>query len=421
MGVIKKITNIIVVLMFVQTYGQLTVDTELRPRFEYRHGFSTLFPDGEDPAAFISQRTRFNAAFKEDRLHFYLSLQDVRVWGDVPQLNTSDKNGIAIHQAWGELLFDKNVSLRLGRQEIVYDDHRIFGNVDWAQQARSHDIAVLKYTENSLKLDLGFAFNQDSEKITGTTLTTPGTYKSLQYGWLHKDWTYFSGSFLFLNNGQQFIDTVDATNSETRYSQTIGGHFKLNKDQYTLISNVYFQFGKDVLDNDLSAYLLSLEAGYQLSETWKVTLGAELISGNDNGAPSNGNNDAFTPFYGTNHKFNGLMDYFYVGNHNGNVGLLDLYAKAKVALTPKSGLEGAIHNFAAAADISGTNSKQLGMELDVVYAYTLDKNIQLHAGYSQLFASDGLEIVKNNNDGNINNWAWIMITLKPTLYKSDNE
>ena len=32
-------------------------------------------------------------------------------------------------------------------------------------------------------------------------------------------------------------------------------------------------------------------------------------------------NNSFTPFYGTNHKFNGHMDYFYVGNHIGNVGL----------------------------------------------------------------------------------------------------
>ncbi|MEA1784779.1 alginate export family protein [Arenibacter sp. GZD96] len=420
MDFFKNSTRLFAFLLCMQAYSQLMVEAEVRPRFEYRHGFSTLFPDGEDPAAFISQRTRLTTSFKEDRLQFYLSVQDVRVWGDVPQLNASDKNGIAIHQAWGELFFDTTVSLRLGRQEIVYDDHRIFGNVDWAQQARSHDIAVLKYAKNNLKLDLGFAFNQDSEKITGTTLTTPGTYKSLQYGWLHKDWTHFSGSFLFLNNGLQFIDPIDEANNETRFSQTVGGHFKFNKGRYALSSNLYYQFGKDAQDNDVDAHLVSLEIAYNLSDTWKATIGAERISGNTNGAPSNGTNDAFTPFYGTNHKFNGLMDYFFVGNHNGNVGLMDIYGKAKVALTPKSSLEGALHHFAAAADISGTNSRQLGLELDIVYSHSIDKNIQLQAGYSQLFPSDGLEIVKNNTDGNINNWAWIMITLKPTLYKNNN-
>jgi hypothetical protein len=30
-------------------------------------------------------------------------------------------------------------SMKLGRQEVIYDNSRIFGNVDWAQQGRSHD------------------------------------------------------------------------------------------------------------------------------------------------------------------------------------------------------------------------------------------------------------------------------------------
>lgn len=419
MKIIRTIGFFITLLCALQTYAQLEVDAEIRPRFEYRHGFGTLFPDGEDPAAFISQRTRLNITFKEDRLHFYLSAQDVRVWGDVPQLNPADKNGIAVHQAWGAIEFDKRLSLRLGRQEIVYDDHRIFGNVDWAQQARSHDMAVIKYAENNLKLDLGFAFNQDAEKNTGTTLTTAGTYKSLQYAWLHRDWANFSGSFLFLNNGLQFIDPLDANNNETRYSQTLGGHFNYKKEKLVVMSNLYYQFGKDVADNDLSAYLLALEAGYRLSGQFKATVGAELISGNDNGAPANGNNDAFTPFYGTNHKFNGLMDYFFVGNHNGNVGLLDVYGRGNLGLGPKSALEVAVHHFSAAADISGADSKVLGLEMDLVYSFAFDKNIHIHAGYSHLFPSDGLELVKNNFDNNTNNWAWLMVTLKPTLFKND--
>ena len=43
-------------------------------------------------------------------------------------------------------------------------------------------------------------------------------------------------------------------------------------------------------------------------------------------------NKAFTPFYGTNHKFNGFMDYFHVGNHANSVGLIDIYTKVKTKL-----------------------------------------------------------------------------------------
>lgn len=394
--------------------AQLKIDAELRPRFEYRHGFKTLFPDNTDPAAFVSQRTRLNAGFTMEKLDFYISLQDVRVWGDVPQLNSADNNGFSLHEAWAKIWLSKDFALKLGRQEIIYDDSRIFGNVAWAQQARSHDVALLKYSKNKFKFDVGIAFNQDGQTLTGTTLNT-NTYKSFQYAWFHKDWENFSGSLLLLNNGLQFIDTNNADNNDTRYSQTIGTHLKYNKDKFGITGNLYYQFGNDVADNNLSAYLLGLEAMYKASNKTKLGLGVELQSGNDNGAPANGDNNAFTPFYGTNHKFNGLMDYFYVGNHINNVGLLDFYAKANFKLNEKSNLNLSFHNFSAAADFS---DKQLGNELDIVYAHKLQKYVSLKAGYSHLFASDGMEILKGNTDGNTNNWGWVMIVIKPTLFQT---
>src|SRR5688572_14649492 len=100
----KKILFIILFFSITQTYSQFTVDAELRPRFEFRHGYKTLFPDNTDPAAFVSQRTRLNFGYKTEKLHFYLSPQDVRVWGDVPQLNTADENGFSLHQAWADVL-----------------------------------------------------------------------------------------------------------------------------------------------------------------------------------------------------------------------------------------------------------------------------------------------------------------------------
>ncbi|MEZ4969255.1 MAG: alginate export family protein [Flavobacteriaceae bacterium] len=418
---LKKPLNVLLfILLSDQVKAQLTIDAELRPRFEYRHGFKTLFPNNEDPATFVSQRTRLNTNYGIDKLSFYLSLQDVRVWGDVPQLNSSDKNGIGIHQAWGKIQLDSHFSLKVGRQEIIYDDHRIFGNVGWAQQARSHDAARLEYKNPSLKIDLGFAFNQDGEHLTGTTLTTPETYKSIQYLWTHREWDKFSASLLFLNNGLQFIDDINSNNNDTRYSQTLGTHLNYITNNLKLTSNMYYQFGKDIANNDLSAYLLSLEGSYKITSKTNLGLGAELISGNDNGLPSNQKNRAFSPFYGTNHKFNGLMDYFYVGNHANNVGLLDIHANAKIVLNGKSDLNLAVHNFTAAAEIGQNSNKQLGTELDIVYGYKIQKEIGISAGYSHLFATPGMETIKGNADGNINNWGWIMLTLNPILFASNN-
>lgn len=118
MASIKPFTVLLFILLSTQVRAQLTIDTELRPRSEYRHGYKTLLPDNEDPAAFISQRTRLNTHYQIARLAVYLSLKDVRTWGDVPQLNSSDKNGIGIHQAWGKIRLDSHLWLKVGRQEI---------------------------------------------------------------------------------------------------------------------------------------------------------------------------------------------------------------------------------------------------------------------------------------------------------------
>lgn len=417
MKLFKKLTFLLFAFAVTHSYAQLKVDAELRPRFEYRHGYKTLFPDNTDAAAFISQRTRINTAFKNESLDFYLSLQDVRVWGDVPQLNSADGNGIAIHKAWAQIGLNDNFALKVGRQEIIYDDSRVFGNVGWAQQARSHDVALLKYAKDGFKMDFGFAFNQDGQALIGTTLTT-NTYKAFQYIWLHKDLGNISGSFLLLNNGLQYIDPIIADNNETRYSQTVGTHLKYAKNKLAFTGNLYYQFGNDVEDNDLSAYLLGLEAKYKATDKATFTLGLELQSGNDNGVPTNGENNAFTPFYGTNHKFNGFMDYFYVGNHDNNVGLLNIYAKANFKLSDKSSFSLALHNFSAAADLA--NEKQLGNEIDLVYACKLQKYVTIKAGYSNMFEADGMEILKGNTDSNSNNWGWVMLVIKPTLFENNN-
>ena len=411
-----KFLILIIGLISVQTFAQLTLSGEFRPRTEFRNGYKTLNPSDVDPALFTSQRLRLNTKYATEKYTFFVSLQDVRVWGDVKQLNTADNNGLALHEAWGLVNFD-GVSLKAGRQEIVYDDSRMFGNVGWAQQARSHDALLLSFGE-TFKLDVGLAFNQDGESLSGTSYTTSGNYKAMQYAWFNKKWDNLSLSLLFLNNGLQYIDDADVSNDEVRYSQTIGTHLKFNIAKNLKASaNAYYQGGSDILDRDLSAYLLGLDLGYKASDNWNFGLGFEVQSGNDYDGDSS-ENKAFTPFYGTNHKFNGFMDYFYVGNHINSTGLVDVFAKVATKLSKKSNLSLFVHNFTSYAEVAQDVDKQLGTELDLVYSYKLAKDISLAAGYSQMFASEGMEYLKNNFDGNSNNWAWLMLTIKPTLFTS---
>lgn len=400
--------------------AQLTIDAEIRPRYEYRNGFINMMETDQDPASFIFQRSRLNVGYKNENLNMYISFQDYRVWGSEAQLNKTDAN-LSIHQAWVDMRITDHFRAKMGRQEINLDDQRIFGAVAWTQQARSQDALVLKYTRDDFKFDIGLAYNQDTDGLVGNTYFGPNNYKTFQYLWFHKKLDQMTASLLFLNNGLQYVGDINTTDDdETRFSQTIGTHLKGRSGEINWFANIYYQMGKHVDDRDIKAYLVAGEAIYAPEdENYKFGLGAELISGNDMD-DANGEINAFNPFYGTNHKFNGWMDYFYVGNHGDNVGLVDLYLKGIYKFDTKSSLLAMVHRFSSAGKMINENLEaermSFGTEIDLAFTHKLNSDVTLKAGYSQMFAEDGLERVKNNFDGETNNWGWVMVVIKPTLF-----
>ena len=360
---------------------------------------------------------------------FYLSFQDVLVWGENRQLQPEDSNNsFAVFEAWAEIDLGSGFSAKLGRQLISYDDQRIFGSVDWTQQARNHDAALLKYSRERSQVELGIAFNQDFDnpagfQSVGTAYNTKGffSYKTMQYLYLKQNWKGLSGSLLLLNNGFQEFLGDDTTGNGTYNLQTMGTHWELKKGKFGTALNAYFQTGQ--LQNDLAvsgAYLLGLDFTYQATDKIGLGLGTELISGDK--AETGGRTEAFFPLYGTNHKFNGFMDYFYVGNHANSVGLMDIHASANFKLGEKSGLLIQVLNFGGEQELPD-GITYLGTELDLVFSRSFSSySVQL--GYSQMFASSGLYEIKGvTEDVAAHNqyWVWAMLTLKPKFLNSDNE
>ncbi len=393
--------------------AQILINGELRPRTEYRHGVKKLFNDQQNAALFVSQRTRLNFNYTKTKYKIGLSLQNVRVWGDVKQLNLSDKNQLALHEAWGELLFSKKITLKLGRQELVYDDSRILGNVGWAQQARSHDLALLKTKlGNNIKLHIGLALNNDKETLSDQDYQT--SYKNMQFAWFHNYTNKIDFSLLFLNVG------IEDTNPDfgINYSQTFGTYFTYKMNKLKLNGSVYGQIGTDNTRKDLSAYMFDINAKFSFSDNWKAGIDMQWLSGTDSDETQN--NNSFTPLFGTNHKFNGHMDYFYVGNHIGNVGLIDInanvnYSKNKILLGITT------HIFSTQAKLYNADKKAdayLGTEIDLSCGYKYSEDVTFKAGYSQMFASDSMVLLKGGNKSEIQNWAWAMIAFKPKFFSS---
>ncbi len=439
----KFLSTILFIGLFTFAAGGIFAQTvkitgEVRPRYEYRHGYKTLFPDGSNAASFVSQRTRLNGYFANSIFKAYISLQDVRVWGDVNTLNKGDVYGFSVHEAWAQVKLAKVLDLKVGRMEVIYDDHRIFGNVGWTQQARSHDAAMLKFffSKNHI-MDVGFAFNAMEESLYRVDYVNKN-YKAIQWIYYHGNFSEKSGlSILFLNNGLAYDNNPDTTKYDEKiaYSQTLGGRFSFNGKKVKFHLATYLQGGKNKKNNDLSAMYFAGDVSLHLVKGFSFGIGGEYLSGTatrDQGAVGK-KDKSFTPFYGTNHKFNGWMDYFYVGNHNGNVGLIDIYLplkfnvkKLSFALIP--------HYFMAAATVSSLQdnvwkdySSGLGTEIDFTIKYAVAKNIAFVGGYSQMLATETFQVVKypSNPSGDAyksnNNWAWVMLVFKPTFFSSESK
>ncbi|MBD8488836.1 alginate export family protein [Echinicola sp. CAU 1574] len=420
----KKLLPLIVLLICLvgnEAMAQFTVSAEVRPRSEFRNGFKTLTDDSKDPVFFTEQRSRLYLDYLSDDFKFKLAFQDIRMWGESPQIYKRESGNTFISEAWGQYFISPSFSVKAGRQIISYDNERFLGGLEWAQQGRRHDALLFIYDsqESKSQLHFGLAYNQDADTsepgfIQGDGAgfySVGGNYKTMQYGWYHKDFESTSFSILALNAGYQNADSTVSN------KQTFGFIPSTTLGSLKLAGDFYYQTGS-FGGRDVNAFLAGINATIQTSVT-PLTFGVEYISGDDD--PSNDQIKAFSPDFGTNHAFNGFMDYFYVGPANGAVGVNDLYLKTSWKLG-KGSLKAHAHHFLTGStqiDEMGTElSKSMGTEIDLVYGINLKGGVTWNIGYSQMFATDTMESLREGDKTHLQNWAWTMITFKPTLFSS---
>ncbi len=401
---------------------EFSMTGEVRPRTEFRNGFKTPTTDANDPAFFTEQRSRLYFDFKDEKYTFKLSLQDVRIWGEVSQIFKQEDGNTYLSEAWGQYFFTPELSIKVGRQIISYDNQRFLGGLEWAQQGRRHDAFVFKYAKAKSKLDIGIALNNDDTVAEPAFLQSPsaafyetaGNYKSMFWGHYNTKFTGGSLSLSALNAVYQHGTVDDAFTSA---KQTFGAIGSYKVGTITLKGDIYLQTGQ-FNANDVNALLFGLSAGVPVGGQ-TVTFGYEYISGKDD-TDTSSEITSFSPDFGTNHAFNGLMDYFFVGPANGNVGVQDLYIKTKFNL-PKSALVTNLHYFSTGStqlDTAGEElSSGMGTELDLVWIKKLAPSVTFHLGYSHMFATDTM-IALRPGDQKSNNWAWMMFTFKPTFFKT---
>ena len=286
--------------------GEFSIDINLRPRFEYRNGYSYPRLETDRPSAFTSNRARIGANFDNGFLSARIAAQDISIWGQKRQ-NDNDGARTTMHEAWAQMRHD-GFFAKIGRQSLNYDDGRILSESSWTSTGIWHDAVKLGYENPMNTLHLAFAYNQSREKTNeGTFYEVVGQpYQNMQMAWYqYRNPIGFTASALFINLGFETGNPTPeegAPISKKTYMQTMGTNIGYKNNIWNVMGTFYYQAGTNSKDEKVSAYMLALRGRYALRPRLSLYGGTEFHPGQD---PDSEKITRMDLLYRSNHSFMG--------------------------------------------------------------------------------------------------------------------
>ncbi|PKP50946.1 MAG: hypothetical protein CVT92_13940 [Bacteroidetes bacterium HGW-Bacteroidetes-1] len=402
---------------FNQVNGQFFINTQLRNRLELRDGYQKLATEGQQPTLLISQRTRMTLGFDSDLLKIRFTPQDVRIWGDQARMSATgpgDNPSLDILEAFAELKLGKNIWVSTGRQQLIYDNKRLFGDRNWNQNSISYDAVVFKLKPKGWNLNAGGSWNTLVNALSENPYPK-SRIKSLNFLWVNREINnHLKLSLLHISSGVTKTDTTNTLNF--RHTTGIYGIYK--KKGITVWGSGYYQYGKNQNGNNLSALLFDADISYSKG---KLTAGAGIgyLSGN-NSIPDNDNTDnLFDPLYGTRHAFFGYMDYFSnFPAHTKQGGLIDYYLYLDYKISKSIGIKNMCHYFTLSqANQLTPSDKALGFENDLLLRYRFSTWGNLEGGYSFMLPTETLKAVQNVPDNKFSQFFYLQLTLSTEIFR----
>lgn len=458
------------------TQAQFTINGEFKMRGEYRDGYGSLRDSSKTPYADILGRARLGFDYNTEKITTRFSVQDAWVFGqNYYSSDTITKNTINIFEAWFRYNFNKQLSLKIGRTEVIYDDERLFGISNWNMWGATHDIMILHFRDQKMKLwtDIGFAANNVAPVtpyMNSYDMRNNYKYMGFLYANLYLFDDKFDISFLNILDAFQKFST-SSTTSKTTYDtlyirnefdsiigttilpttvktvnteefpntlyarNTIGGTATLHLKNWTLFVNGFYQFGKFRDGRNLNSYFYGLWCAYQPVKQLKIMAGWEQLSGNNFSDTTTLKTKVtgFSTLYGTSHSPYGYMDMFAgIVKNNLSPGLNDLYARATIYFTDKMNLEATYRWFSlpysylyrqptAGNPLPFTQvQKSLGSEIDLMYIYKPIPNLEINAAYCFFLPTSAMETFNRVAVGKSEfaQYAYLMVTYKPNFFST---
>ena len=234
----------------------LSFDLSYMTRGEIRNG-GLLKGDesADDFAAFLLGRTRLGLKYEGQGISSRLTAQHSGTWG------SQGGGTLGIYEAWVQLQSRQGLFVRVGRQNLSYDDQRIFGSDDFSMTGMSHDVLKAGFEGNGHKFHVFAAFNQNGENTSGGGTYFSGgyqPYKAMESAWYHYDFKRIplGASLLFLNLGMQGGEKGE-DNARTWQQQLAGTYLSFKPKGWSFEGAFYYQMGKSEYGIPIEAWMAS--------------------------------------------------------------------------------------------------------------------------------------------------------------------
>jgi hypothetical protein len=468
-----------VVAFFVSTEiakaADITFSGQLRTRWEANEQGANggdapgrAFGDLADDSTFTSARLAATAKINETTSAF-IQLQSIRTWGQPNRgtntggstagsgnasgtVNDGDAS-VGVHQAYFTLknFLGAPLDAKIGRQEILLDGWRLFGNTIWTAGMQTHDAVSFSHKHDNMSLFLAYISAVENDRITDPNDSTDRESYLAHVNVKGVLGGQFSGYLNWDSNNS-------AAAAQTRDNDiwTIGGRQAGKLAGFDYRGEYYYQFGNangqlDAAvtdDADRSAYMFGLRVGKAFNNVSfkpSVTVWYDYLSGTNDDDQRTGDAswNSFNTLWDTGHKFYGLQDLFLGVGGGGNtgtqgLGLQDLALKTKINPMPGWTLKADYHWFWTAESVAantttrgfasaGSNragnvlDNNLGTELDITAVTKMNANTKVMIGYSHYDATRSFLALKNTGTAGATplfggtddaDWAYVQFDVK---------
>src|SRR5437867_4161220 len=447
---------------------QLTIGGEVRIRYEIRNNTNFNSVPANESAA--SHRVRVNVGYDlTPDVSFFAQLQDARIWGNentggatsgIGAVSSANQNttGVDLHQGY---ILLKNVlvsglSVKAGRQEIIFGDHRLFGNFGWSQVGNSFDAVRLTHSMPIGDVDLFWARIIDTEVGAGCGTanaastsascsgvmfpanTTRGTTDQDIYGLYVTlkaipNWTVEPYAFLLKDSRAPGTNTTTITSAQAagQARSTVGGRINGKAAGLDATAEMAWQLGSissgvagaPANDVHINAWAGAFRAGYTMDVVpMKPRVGIEIDYASGDGCAGTGPGTAaaggtckaqghfntFDNLFPTNHGKFGYMDLMAWKNQVTYQAVFDV----KPSPVSKLQVNVAIMRLANRHDNwyrasqavygatgAGNNSSSIGRELDVHYWHTFKEKFKFEIGAGHFWAGTYITNGQNTING----------------------